>query len=341
MTTGSILNGKYLRPLQHPKYHTFWKTQNAEHWDRNKYSLTSDLTDWKFKLNDSDRHLLGGILKSFATVEVSVGNYWRNVARIFTTPEIAGMADCFSAFEQIHIDNYVHLNEKLDLLNFEEFSKEDSIKEKLEFLIGKIENINFNQSERYIIENHKSSVKDIPELKNKIKDLAISLAIFSAFAEGVMIFSNFAVLYSYSRSPHNCMKGTATIVEWSIRDENYHSIAGMTLFNDLCDEFDWLRKECMSDVLEAAKRVVEIETNCINSLFENGMKTIQADDLINFVKVRINSQLNFIQYPSVFNEKLNENIKWFYDLSAKFHSDFFAGESNNYSTNELSSDDLF
>ena len=45
------------------------------------------------------------------------------------------------------------------------------------------------------------------------------LAIFSAFTEGVNLFSSFAVLLSFKM--RNLLKGVGQIVEWSVRDESY------------------------------------------------------------------------------------------------------------------------
>ena len=60
---------------------------------------------------------------------------------------------------------------------------------------------------------------------------AKSLAIFSAFTEGVNLFSSFAVLLSFKLD--NKLKGVGQIVEWSIRDESLHSEAGCWLFRTL------------------------------------------------------------------------------------------------------------
>ena len=63
---------------------------------------------------------------------------------------------------------------------------------------------------------------------------AKSLAIFSAFTEGVNLFSSFAILMSFQL--RNLMKGTGQIVEWSVRDESLHSKAGCWLFRTLIEE---------------------------------------------------------------------------------------------------------
>ena len=49
------------------------------------------------------------------------------------------------------------------------------------------------------------------------REIAKSLAIFSAFTEGVNLFSSFAVLFNFSR--FGLLDGIETLVSWSIRDE--------------------------------------------------------------------------------------------------------------------------
>ena len=51
-------------------------------------------------------------------------------------------------------------------------------------------------------------------------DMAKTMAVYSAFTEGVQLFSSFAILLNYPR--HNLMKGMGQIVTWSIRDESLH-----------------------------------------------------------------------------------------------------------------------
>ena len=46
--------------------------------------------------------------------------------------------------------------------------------------------------------------------------IARSLAVFSAFAEGVSLYSAFAVLYSFQL--RNLLKGIGQQMKWSVRD---------------------------------------------------------------------------------------------------------------------------
>ena len=52
---------------------------------------------------------------------------------------------------------------------------------------------------------------------NQKNDIAKTIAVFSAFTEGLQLFASFAILLNFPR--HNKMKGMGQIVTWSVRDE--------------------------------------------------------------------------------------------------------------------------
>ena len=79
-----------------------------------------------------------------------------------------------------------------------------------------------------------TTIRDSFNGEKDIHEIAKSLAIFSAFTEGVNLFSSFAVLLSFKM--RNKLKGVGQIVEWSIRDESLHSEAGCWLFRTLIKE---------------------------------------------------------------------------------------------------------
>ena len=100
------------------------------------------------------------------------------------------------------------------------------------------------------------------------RSVARILAIFSAFAECVSLYSAFAVLYSFQM--RNLLKGIGQQMKWSIRDESLHSRMGCRLFREKCSENDQLLNFCRHDVLEAKEAMVKIEINYIDNMFEMG-----------------------------------------------------------------------
>ena len=170
-----------------------------------------------------------------------------------------------------------------------------------------------------------------------------SLAIFSAFTEGVNLFSSFAVLLSFKM--RNKLKGVGQIVEWSIRDESLHSEAGCWLFRTLLDENPELKtKELEAAINEAALLSLELELNFIRKCYELGdLEGCPQYDLENFIKNRINAKLGDLGYKGIISGidmTAVERMKWFDHLSAgKQHTDFFATRVTNYSKGTMSWDE--
>ena len=154
--------------------------------------MMSDLTDWNSNLNATEKNIIGSILKGFAQTETVVNDYWSGlVTKWFRKPEIIMMVTTFGAFETIHAEAYALLNETLGLDNFSEFLEDEATMAKIQTLMD--------------VRDHHTAEENLPEI-------AKSLAIFSAFTEGVNLFSSFAVLMSFQL--RNLMKGTGQIVEW-------------------------------------------------------------------------------------------------------------------------------
>jgi ribonucleoside-diphosphate reductase beta chain len=309
----------YYKPFEYQTAFDFYKDQHRAHWLADEVPLASDLNDWKLKLTESEKSLIGNILKSFAQTEVHVNDYWSTKVSIwFPKPEIQAMARVFADFESIHAEAYARLNEELGLDDFKAFLEDETSKAKIERLI------------------------ETPG--ETIEDRAVSLAIFSAFTEGVNLFSSFAVLMSFQL--RNLMKGTGQIVEWSVRDESLHSKAGCWLFRTLLEEQPELNTdELREKIIEACHLSVQLEFNFIDKAFEMGsVEGLNKNQLKNFIKARANEKMIELGYKAIYNDidpNLLKQIEWFGHLtSGKTQQDFFAGRVTNYSKSTADWDDL-
>jgi len=309
----------FYKPFEYQEAFNFYKDQHRVHWLADEVPLASDLNDWKQKLTESEKNLIGNILKSFAQTEVHVNDYWSTkVSLWFPKPEIQAMARVFADFESIHAEAYARLNEELGLDDFEAFMEDESSKAKIDRLLE--------------------------VTSDNIAEQALSLAIFSAFTEGVNLFSSFAILMSFQL--RNLMKGTGQIVEWSVRDESLHSRAGCWLFNKLLEEQPELNTSEMRDnVIEACNISVQLEFDFIDKAFEMGaVEGLNVDQLKNFIKARANEKMIELGYNAIYNDidpNLLKQMDWFGHLtSGKTHQDFFAGRVTNYSKSAADWSDL-
>ena len=256
----------YYKPFEYQDAFEFYKNQHRAHWLADEVPLASDLNDWKLKLNESEKNLIGNILKSFAQTEVHVNDYWSTKVSVwFPKPEIQAMARVFADFESIHAEAYARLNEELGLDDFKAFMEDEVSKAKIDRLI------------------------EVPG--ETLEERALSLAIFSAFTEGVNLFSSFAVLMSFQL--RNLMKGTGQIVEWSVRDESLHSKAGCWLYRTLLKEQSQLdTAEMRNKIIEACELSVQLEFDFIEKAFEMGnIEGLNKAQLKAFIKARANEKM--------------------------------------------------
>ena len=207
------------KPFEYPEYYTEgWLKQAQAFWLHTEISMSGDVKDWHENLTVSEKNLVGNILLGFAQTECAVSDYWtQKVVSWFPKHEIQQMAMMFGSQETIHAVAYSYLNETLGLNDFKAFLHEQATADR------------FNNLVAYD--------------GNDTVGIARSLAIFSAFAEGVSLYSAFAVLYSFQL--RNLLKGIGQQMKWSVRDESLHSRMGCKLFNHMCSEDETLRSKVM------------------------------------------------------------------------------------------------
>ena len=308
------------KPFEYPQYYTEgWLKQAQAFWLHTEIPMQGDIKDWNENLTPEEKNLVGNILLGFAQTECAVSDYWTTmVTKWFPKHEIKQMSMMFGSQETIHATAYSYLNESLGLEDFEAFLHEPAIAEKFEFLTST---------------TAEWTHKDLQKNPTARKEVARSLAIFSAFAEGVSLYSSFAVLYSFQM--RNLLKGIGQQMKWSVRDESLHSKMGCELFREMCNEYPELHNEVKDDVHQAAKYMIEMEHKFIDMIFEQGdLENLKSSDLKEFISKRGNEKLKELGYEQTFefNDKKASNLDWFYHLTGgTTHTDFFAVRPTDYS----------
>ena len=300
------------KPFEYPEYYNEgWLKQAQAFWLHTEIPMSGDVKDWNEKLTKEEKNLVGNILLGFAQTECAVSDYWtQKVVSWFPKHEIQQMAMMFGSQETIHAVAYSYLNETLGLEDFEAFLQDKATMDRFENLVAY-------------------------EGDDTI-GIGKSLAIFSAFAEGVSLYSAFAVLYSFQL--RNMLKGIGQQMKWSVRDESLHSKMGCQLFRHMCEEESGLLEDCRNDVLEAAKAMLKAEESYIDKMFELGdIENLKAYDLKQFIRKRLNEKLAELGYFDLgqyfaFDESAADSLDWFYHLTGGHtHTDFFAVRPTDYS----------
>lgn len=299
------------RPFEYPEAEDFFLRQQQAHWLHTEVNMATDIHDWRQKLTDTERQLIGNVLKGFTQTEVYVGTYWgQHVTGWFPKPEIQSMAVTFAAFEAVHAAAYAHLNTSLGLDDFDAFLYEPAAAAKIDAVL-------------------------MAPTRNGVtpKTILHSLGLYSAFVEGVSLFSAFAILLSFSQ--RNLLKGVGQIVSWSVRDESLHSDAGCWLFRTYAEETG-LRGELDDFLLDQARMIVDLEHAFIDMCFaESDVPGLSASDLKVMIKHRANTKLSDLGVeakPFHIDADALGRMAWF-DLATAGveHQDFFAQRPTAYS----------
>ena len=162
------------KPFEYPEYYTEgWLPQAQAFWLHTEIPMSGDIKDWNEKLKPAEKNLVGNILLGFAQTECAVSDYWtQKVVSWFPKHEIQQMSMMFGSQETIHAVAYSYLNETLGLEDFEAFLHEPATAERFDNLVS------YDGTDQV--------------------GIGRSLAVFSAFAEGVSLYSAFAVYIAFN-----------------------------------------------------------------------------------------------------------------------------------------------
>jgi len=299
---------EYYKPFNYPWAYEFYKQQHQMHWLPEEVNLADDLKDFREKMDDDSRQLLTNLFTFFTQADVDVCcGYAKHYIPKFKQPEVRMMLISFAAMEAVHQDAYSLLLETMGFGEdiYTEFMNHKAMMDKHEYLD------NFGMETPL--------------------EIAKTMAIYSAFTEGVQLFSSFAILLNYPR--HNLMKGMGQIVTWSIRDESLH-VEGMSkLFRTFVQENPevW-NDELKYEVYCAAERTVELEDAFIDLCFGRAeVPGLTAREVKDYIRYIADKRLLGIGMKKIFNS--NENpLPWIdYMVNAVEHTNFFENRSTEYS----------
>lgn len=298
------------KPFSYEWAFNAYKLQNEIHWIANNVPLHEDVNDWKNKLSDEERNLLTQIFRFFVQADVDIaGGYINHFLPVFKAPEVRMMLSSFAGMEAVHIHAY-------DLL-ISTVGMPDS--EYLAFMQYK-EMADKHNYMHYLEEDD----------WDFFKVLAKKLAIFSAFGEGIQLFSSFAILMNFPRD--NKMKGMGQIITYSIRDESHH-VENMTkLFRTFISEHpDIWNDDFRGELYQACRDMVELEDRFIDLAFEQGgIEGLTAGEVRQYIRFIADRRL--LQLGLKANYGVEENpLDWLDNLLlAPEHGNFFETKATEY-----------
>jgi len=305
---GLLIGNPIYKPFRYPWCYDAWLTQQRIHWLPEEVSLGDDVRDWQKNLSQSEKNLLTQIFRFFTQADVEVNNcYMKNYMNVFKPTEVLMMLSVFSAMETVHVAAYSHLLDTIGMpeTEYSAFLKYKQMKDKYDYMQSFDVNSNHN--------------------------IAKTIAVFSAFTEGLQLFASFAILLNFPR--YNKMKGMGQIVTWSVRDETLHCNSMIRLFNEFVKENPEIWNEKLKkEIYEACRIIVSHEDAFIDLAFEMGsLEGLTAEETKKYIRWIANRRLNQLGLETIYKVEKNP-LTWLDTmLNAVEHMNFFEGRSTEYS----------
>ena len=305
----------YFKPFNYPWAYDAWLKHEQSHWLHTEVPMIEDVKDWKKKLNKEEKQFLTHIFRFFTQGDIDVaGGYVNNYLPYFPQPEVRMMLMGFAAREALHVAAYSHLIETLGLpeTTYNEFMEYKEMVEKHDYVLGVAS---------------KNSTKE---------STATHIAVFSAFTEGMQLFSSFIMLLNFPR--HGKMRGMGQIVTWSVVDETQHCESMIRLFRTYIEENREIwNDELKSKIYTIAEKMVELEDKFIDLAFQMGaMEDLTADDVKKYIRYICDRRLISLGLKGVFKVKKNP-LPWVEEMiNAPTHTNFFENRATDYAKGALS-----
>lgn len=299
----------YFKPFSYPWAYDAWLKHEQAHWLHTEVALADDVKDWKKKLSKSEKSFLTNIFRFFTQGDIDVaGGYVNNYLPFFPQPEVRMMLMGFAAREALHIAAYSHLIETIGL-------PESTYNQFLEY--------------KEMADKHEY-VKGLSSQKGDKESTALHIAVFSAFTEGMQLFSSFIMLLNFPR--HGIMKGMGQIITWSIVDETVHTESMIKLFKEYIKENRSIWTDDLKQkIYSIAETMVELEDAFIDLSFQDGeMRDLTADDLKQYIRYIADRRLIAMGMRGIFKKKKNP-IPWVEEMiNAPVHGNFFENRVTDY-----------
>lgn len=305
----------YFKPFNYPWAYDAWLKHEQAHWLHTEVPMAEDVKQWKKSLTPQEKTFLTNIFRFFTQGDIDVaGGYVKNYLPYFPQPEVRMMLMGFAAREALHIAAYSHLIETLGLpeVTYSQFMEYQEMKDKHDYVL------------------------DISSKNGTIESTATHIAVFSAFTEGMQLFSSFIMLLNFPR--HGLMKGMGQIVTWSIVDETMHSENMMRLFKEYVKENPEIwNDELKSKIYTIAEKMVELEDKFIDLAFADGeMRDLSAEDVKKYIRYIADRRLIGLGMKGIFKAKRNP-LPWVEEMiNAPVHGNFFENRVTDYAKGALS-----
>ncbi|MDO4728960.1 MAG: ribonucleotide-diphosphate reductase subunit beta [Bacteroidota bacterium] len=314
------------KPFEYPEILQFTEAINKSFWVHSEVDFTADTQDFHSHLTSPERTAIKHSLLAIAQIEIAVKTFWGNLYNHFPKPEFNGLGATFAECEFRHSEAYSRLVEVLGYNNeFENLMSVPVIKERVDYLSSVLKNTKSEQRKEYVI----------------------SLILFTILIENVSLFSQFAIILSFTRFK-GYMKNVSNIIAWTSIDEQVHANGGIYIINKIKEEYpDYFDEQTINLIRQTVIKSIEVEERILDWIFSEGeIAIINKRDLLNFMKYRVDESLTKINFDKLFFVKAEDYkpMAWFEEeVFANSLDDFFAKRPVDYTKHDksITAEDLF
>lgn len=299
------------KPFNYPwAFDAFVKSEQM-HWLWTEIPMAEDVNDWKNKLNSDERQFLTHLYRFFTQADLDIESaYIRNYLPIFPQPEVRMMLSSFAARECIHIGAYSYLVETLGMPDtiYNEFLQYKAMADKHNFV------------EQFASKDDRT--------------IAQQMAVFSAFSEGMQLFSSFVMLVNFSR--FGLMKGMGQVISWSAADESLHCESMVKLFRTFIKEniHIWT-DEFKKEIYDIARKMGELEFAFIDLAFGmSDQRGLTKEEVKEFARFLIDRRLLLLGLKPEYKVKRNP-LPWVEPMFGLTHTNFFEQRVTDYTKGSL------
>lgn len=314
------------KPFEYPEVLQFTEAINKSFWVHSEVDFTADIQDFHSHLSDNEKQVVKRSLLAIAQIEVAVKSFWGDLYHHLPKPEFNGLGSTFAECEFRHSEAYSRLLEVLGYSNeFEKLIETPVIKKRVDYLSEALAHTKSTDEKKYVF----------------------SLILFSILIENVSLFSQFAIILSFTRFK-GAMKNISNIIAWTSVDEQVHANAGIYIVNKIKEEFpDFFDEQTIEEIRNIVSDSIQVEGELLDWIFEDGeIDNITKKNLINFMKFRADESMEKIGLSKIFfvSDFDYQPMAWFEEeVFANSLDDFFAKRPVEYTKHDksITADDLF
>lgn len=314
------------KPFEYPEVMQFVEAINKSYWVHSEVDFTADVQDFQSQLEPHEKNAVKNALLAIAQIEVNVKTFWGNLYNHLPKPELNGLGATFAECEFRHSEAYSRLLEVLGYNDdFLDVVNVPAVKDRIDYLGKMLKNANSEDQKAYVS----------------------SLLLFSILIENVSLFSQFAIILSFTRFK-GYLKNVSNIIAWTSIDEQIHANGGIYLINKIREEQpDLLNDADIEAIYDLVDESIEMESNILDWIFEQGeLDKISKKNLLDFMKYRVDDSLKKIGMKTRYNitpEDYKPMIWFEEEVFANSMDDFFAKRPVDYTKHDksITANDLF